>query len=80
MIKTFQKYIVMVSVRPFVPRPLYHATQELFVQREVASLPRGVKVKVRRWKLQGRELRYEVEYEGERYWCYEYDLSKQSIA
>ncbi len=69
----------MVGNRLPPPRPLYHATQELFVQREVASLPRGVKVKIRRWKLQGRELRYEVEYEGERHWCYEYDLSKQSV-
>lgn len=70
----------MAVKQPPVPRPLFHSTQELYTQREIPFLPRGSKVKVRRWKLQGYELRYEVEYEGERYWCYEYDLSKQSVA
>jgi hypothetical protein len=61
-------------------RPLYHAGQELYMQRDVKLLPRGAKVKVRRWMLSGRELRYEVEYELVRHWCYEYDMAKQFVA
>lgn len=50
------------------------------MHREVKQLPRAAKVKIRRYLLQGRDYRYEVEYEGERHWCYEYDLSKYAVA
>lgn len=50
------------------------------MQRDVKQLPRGAKVKVRRWMLSGRELRYEVEFEFERHWCYEYDMAKQFVS
>ena len=62
------------------PIPLYHTGQEVYMHREVKQLPRAAKVKIRRYLQQGRDYRYEVEYEGERHWCYEYDLSKYAVA